>query len=94
MNTDLKQSFDMFKVELLWRRAVADKSGGIYCLAYTGLLSYDVSEKAVLTLEDHTSGKTGMWSSILILLNCWSNSAHCFGSLGCTLSVLSDVPAT
>ena len=50
---------NFLQVELLWRRAVADQSGGIYCLAYTGLLAYDVSEKAVQTLDKHTHGKTG-----------------------------------
>ena len=36
-----------------------DPGGGLYCLANVGVLDYEVSEKAELSLERHIIGKTG-----------------------------------
>ena len=36
-----------------------DSGGGLYCLANVGVLDYDVSEKAELSLDRHIVAKTG-----------------------------------
>ncbi len=58
----------LLKVELLWRRAVADNNGGIYTLANAGALTYEVSEKATQTLDTHTFNKKGTIMCITSML--------------------------
>ena len=62
-------------------------------MAYTGLLSYDVSEKAVQTLEDQTHGKTGVYCTIVILSDCpiTLNTDHVLSFIRCTLPESSPI---
>ena len=48
------------QVELLWRRAVVDDRGLLFCLANADVLDYDVSQQAVRSLETLTQGRQGM----------------------------------
>ena len=57
-----------FQVDLLWRRALSDKSGRIFCVMFVDQLSYDVSEQAVRGLEKlmkDSSGKKFLFDSKL-----------------------------
>ena len=44
-------------MELLWRRAVVDEQGLLFCLVNADLLDYDVSQQAVRSLEMLTQGR-------------------------------------
>ncbi|CAB4020605.1 Hypothetical predicted protein, partial [Paramuricea clavata] len=44
------------EIELLWRRAIVDESGLLFCLANADLLDYDVSQQAVRSLDMLTQG--------------------------------------
>ena len=39
---------------------MSDSNGGLYCLAHVGVLGYDVSEKAELSLDKLMHGKKGL----------------------------------
>ena len=39
---------------------MSDTNEDLYCLANVGVLDYDVSEKAELSLDKHTHGKKGL----------------------------------
>ena len=48
----MKSLYFPLQVELLWRRALADRAGErLYCLVHADLLDYDVSQKAVDSLH-------------------------------------------
>ncbi|XP_028416584.1 E3 ubiquitin-protein ligase rnf213-alpha-like [Dendronephthya gigantea] len=46
------------EIELLWRRAVVDDKGQLFCLANADLLDYDVSQQVVRSLELLTQGQS------------------------------------
>ena len=48
-----------FQVVLLWRRAIGDQLGRVFCLVRADLLNYDVSVEAEQELTKLMKGKTG-----------------------------------
>ncbi|XP_046860852.1 E3 ubiquitin-protein ligase rnf213-alpha-like [Xenia sp. Carnegie-2017] len=46
------------EIELLWRRAVLDKAGRLFCLVNADLLDFDVSQEAIRLLHFLTQGRS------------------------------------
>ncbi|XP_046861644.1 E3 ubiquitin-protein ligase rnf213-alpha-like [Xenia sp. Carnegie-2017] len=51
------QSTTSEEIELLWRRAVGDNTGRLFCLVNADLLDFDVSQEALRLLESLTQGQ-------------------------------------
>ena len=52
----------------MWRRAVVDDRGLLFCLANADVLDYDVSQQAVRSLETLTQGRHSKYGFLAIVV--------------------------